>query len=184
MKRPGRLKRVMRWVFNGLAVLSLLLCVATCNLWVRSCSWSDYLRWWNKAQTFAVGVRSDPDGLNCWLLTAQQAIPIAPPVGFSRNSDSTALVGHGLLHFSYVHGRYGTVQGEQEWEFAFPYWTIAVPLALPSAIRFLIWWRRPKTGHTGLCVACGYNLTGNVSGICPECGTGVIPLGRNDEHLI
>ncbi|UCC32455.1 MAG: hypothetical protein JSU86_09270 [Phycisphaerales bacterium] len=23
----------------------------------------------------------------------------------------------------------------------------------------------------GLCITCGYNLTGNVSGICPECGT-------------
>ena len=25
---------------------------------------------------------------------------------------------------------------------------------------------RPK----GLCKTCGYNLTGNVSGVCPECG--------------
>ncbi len=24
-----------------------------------------------------------------------------------------------------------------------------------------------------ICVPCGYNLTGNESGICPECGTGV-----------
>jgi hypothetical protein len=28
-------------------------------------------------------------------------------------------------------------------------------------------WRRRKRGE---CVACGYDLTGNVSGICPECG--------------
>ena len=25
------------------------------------------------------------------------------------------------------------------------------------------------------CVSCGYDLTGNVSGVCPECGT---PVGR------
>jgi hypothetical protein len=25
----------------------------------------------------------------------------------------------------------------------------------------------------GLCAACGYPLTGNVSGVCPECGTPV-----------
>lgn len=31
-------------------------------------------------------------------------------------------------------------------------------------------WRRRRKG---LCVNCGYNLTGNVSGICPECGSGV-----------
>lgn len=29
-------------------------------------------------------------------------------------------------------------------------------------------WRRRRRG---LCVRCGYNLTGNVSGVCPECGT-------------
>ncbi len=28
-------------------------------------------------------------------------------------------------------------------------------------------WRRRRRG---LCVGCGYNLTGNVSGVCPECG--------------
>jgi hypothetical protein len=27
--------------------------------------------------------------------------------------------------------------------------------------------------HKGLCINCGYNLTGNESGVCPECGTGV-----------
>ncbi len=27
----------------------------------------------------------------------------------------------------------------------------------------------------GLCLSCGYNLTGNESGTCPECGTGVEP---------
>ena len=31
--------------------------------------------------------------------------------------------------------------------------------------------------NNGLCKVCGYNLTGNVSGICPECGT-VIPRGE------
>jgi hypothetical protein len=28
----------------------------------------------------------------------------------------------------------------------------------------------PKCGYIGHCRKCGYNLTGNVSGICPECG--------------
>ncbi len=30
---------------------------------------------------------------------------------------------------------------------------------------------RRRRGRRGLCVTCGYNLVGNVSGICPECGT-------------
>lgn len=31
-------------------------------------------------------------------------------------------------------------------------------------------WRRRRRGE---CLACGYNLTGNVSSVCPECGTKV-----------
>ena len=30
--------------------------------------------------------------------------------------------------------------------------------------------RREKRRLMGLCVQCGYDLTGNVSGVCPECG--------------
>ena len=34
--------------------------------------------------------------------------------------------------------------------------------------------REPRPKHPlGHCLDCGYNLTGNVSGICPECGTPV-----------
>jgi hypothetical protein len=38
-------------------------------------------------------------------------------------------------------------------------------------------WRRRRRG---LCVKCGYNLTGNVSGICPECGAGASPTETSD----
>jgi hypothetical protein len=40
------------------------------------------------------------------------------------------------------------------------------------------WWiaadperRREARSENGQCLACGYCLTGNVSGVCPECGT-------------
>jgi predicted Zn-ribbon and HTH transcriptional regulator len=32
---------------------------------------------------------------------------------------------------------------------------------------------RAAQSEPGQCRNCGYNLTGNVSGICPECGTAV-----------
>ena len=48
--------------------------------------------------------------------------------------------------------------------------SIAVALALG---RFL--WRNERlfVGDEPLCRACRYNLRGNVSGVCPECGTNV-----------
>ena len=31
-------------------------------------------------------------------------------------------------------------------------------------------WHRRRRREKGLCVECGYDLTANVSGVCPECG--------------
>jgi predicted RNA-binding Zn-ribbon protein involved in translation (DUF1610 family) len=35
--------------------------------------------------------------------------------------------------------------------------------------------RRYRRRRRGECLDCGYNLTGNVSGVCPECGTAIRP---------
>jgi len=32
----------------------------------------------------------------------------------------------------------------------------------------------------GLCRGCGYNLTGNTSGVCPECGTPLDPTASSE----
>lgn len=45
-----------------------------------------------------------------------------------------------------------------------PFWTLFVAGALARAATLE---RRPKTG----CARCGYDLAGNASGVCPECGT-------------
>jgi hypothetical protein len=60
-----------------------------------------------------------------------------------------------------------------EKNFYAPVWSVLlVTLLFPVHTAFL-WWldrRRIPPGH---CQTCGYNLTGNVSGVCPECGTNV-----------
>ncbi len=58
---------------------------------------------------------------------------------------------------------------------AIPCWFLFLLTAAPTA---LLWWldrRRIRPTH---CQRCGYDLTGNVSGRCPECGT---PVKREDE---
>ena len=44
------------------------------------------------------------------------------------------------------------------------------------------WWprlRRGDAGDSALCKSCGYNLTGNTSGRCPECGSPIIGTVRS-----
>jgi hypothetical protein len=49
---------------------------------------------------------------------------------------------------------------------------------LPAALAGLLGWdlidrpnaRRRRRLRNGQCIRCGYDLTGNVSGVCPECG--------------
>jgi hypothetical protein len=47
---------------------------------------------------------------------------------------------------------------------------LGVPLAAWLAFRF---WRGKARRRKGACLRCGYDLTGNVSGVCPECGTSI-----------
>lgn len=48
-----------------------------------------------------------------------------------------------------------------------PIWWVTVPLLLICGWVVL----KPRNQlRLGACRMCGYNLTGNVSGICPECG--------------
>lgn len=52
------------------------------------------------------------------------------------------------------------------WYAAVPLW---IPLGLAGAAAAFFWTRRPRAAE-GACTACGYDLTGNVTGRCPECG--------------
>ena len=54
------------------------------------------------------------------------------------------------------------------WVLSVPLWLVLVVLALPTAF---LWWRDRRCIREGFCRKCGYDLTGNVSGRCPECGT-------------
>ena len=52
-----------------------------------------------------------------------------------------------------------------------------IPLWLPFGIAVIptaiLWSRDRRSVKTGHCPDCGYNLTGNESGICPECAAAV-----------
>jgi hypothetical protein len=55
----------------------------------------------------------------------------------------------------------------------FPFWALTAAMAIASLVqgrRALRRWYRVQRGR---CSQCGYDLTGNTSGACPECGSAI-----------
>ena len=53
--------------------------------------------------------------------------------------------------------------------FIIPHWILFPSITLFTAVVLLF----PKWHHRGHCSSCDYDLTGNTSGICSECGTAI-----------
>ena len=51
-----------------------------------------------------------------------------------------------------------------------PLWAVFLALAFPTA---LMWYHDRRRFPAHCCRKCGYDLTGNISGRCPECGEAV-----------
>ncbi len=63
--------------------------------------------------------------------------------------------------------------GPGSWRFKFPMHLGLVVLIPVLVLPLLPGTIRRERRKRGLCVKCGYDLTGNVSGRCPECGEAV-----------
>ncbi|HEX4792918.1 MAG TPA: hypothetical protein VH370_03945 [Humisphaera sp.] len=54
-------------------------------------------------------------------------------------------------------------------------WAVRLPLWAPAGMALLVTVvfrrRASRRWNAGCCANCGYDLTGNISGVCPECGT-------------
>ena len=186
------LRRLAGVIFNVLAALSLVLCVAAAALWVRSYYATDTLRWSDPRPP--AGWRRTP-AWQCWMSGAGQVLylrvvpadPAAPEFGHEPLRHVTdppprASVAEGqwvVREFRGAAGfQYGAGSGlgyrGRAW--AVPLWFVVLVLALPPAawaVRFVRRRRRRRRVAAGRCIVCGYDLTANVSGMCPECGTAI-----------
>lgn len=65
-------------------------------------------------------------------------------------------------------------------ELVIPLWFLTLASALPLA---WLLWRRRRRPRPGVCGKCAYDLTGNVSGVCPECGTPIARFPSPEEGV-
>jgi len=58
-------------------------------------------------------------------------------------------------------------------------WTFLIPPVVLVASTIVLYFILPDEPLVGSCVTCNYDLTGNVSGTCPECGT---PIEKENQE--
>jgi len=60
-------------------------------------------------------------------------------------------------------------------QISFPIWLPAMLFSILPLRRLTLAMRHRKRARGGLCPTCSYNLFGNTSGVCPECGIAIKP---------
>src|SRR5437868_2850446 len=164
-----------RRLFTVLSVLSLVACLALAALCVRSYRIGDTFTAFSPNAIYSVVMvhgrivlaRDIDRGAHPWLR--------APPRAF-HTSDCPPRR-YWAVQFSYDnrHGVYDYPRGASGNVLVFPIWLLAVATAMVSACWLSALLCRRTRRKAGGCPRCGYNLTGNTSGVCPECGTPILP---------
>jgi hypothetical protein len=182
---------------NLLADLSLLLCLAACVLWARSYGGSDYVSRarWEGSDPMSVTTRvlqitwtAGTVRLSDSHLTYD---PRDTPVG-PLPANWPAYWGWGRLGRGHVHwddlpratlwnrlgfyagdgmGTSSSFMDERVRLLSFPAWLPAAALLALPAWRAGAAARARRRTRGNRCRSCDYDLTANVSGVCPECGT-------------
>jgi hypothetical protein len=160
-------KRLRPIVFNALTVLSLLFCLATAGLWVRSYRLGESIGW-RRGNTlyYAVNGRG---GMG--LATTNVGEGIYSP-GWNYNAWSRPSYGRGGWPQSSFWNRHGFVftKAELFTGILVPAWLlVSIFLSLPS-VRFIVFCVRRRRIQRGGCATCGYDLRATPDR-CPECGT-------------
>ena len=176
-----------RRLFAGLTILSLVLCLATVALWVRSYWRSDNLfRFSSDAQgTRSFGMWSNFGELG---LFAHHYPDTSHPPFMQRGWNfvtghyaadetfasyattfpqgrSAHFLGFGFAHFSKPY---------RADMYVAPHWFFALLFAVLPAVRLRSILRTRRRNRVGLCQHCGYDLRATPQGgRCPECGTSI-----------
>ncbi|MBN1513453.1 MAG: hypothetical protein JXB13_15665 [Phycisphaerae bacterium] len=151
MRRRSRIRRVAKWT-------GLLLCAVVLVAWGISIWHGFAFRF--AGQHFDVDIAIYGERLHCTAAHLTEAhTQLAGATGFgwvdtSVRDHQWSLIGR--------YARYGVSCSN-----------VSIPLGLvllPFAVPTVILWHRDRRPPKGNCQSCGYDLTGNVTGVCPECG--------------
>jgi hypothetical protein len=164
MPKPGTLRRRL---LACLTILSLILCLATVGLWVRS-----YWRYDGVTRDIATAQRVS----SCRLLSnfGELAFIIRPyPVGhieYDTGTTGRSSVAAWWPREARGFGGFGYIRADQSLRAVYcPHWFLALLFAVLPAVRARSILRNRRRFSAGLCQHCGYDLRATPE-CCPECG--------------
>jgi tRNA(Ile2) C34 agmatinyltransferase TiaS len=165
--------RVGRWLLNAVTLLSLVLCAATCVLWVRSYRVGDQWVWNDPGCSDCVSRLNAGAGR---VRYAWQDTRALSGVNLEAGYQAVRTPDRGMWTISVVGRRrlaapgfryewYGPTATVAEVAYAVP---AALAAVLPAGAAFRAIRARRRT--PGLCASCGYDLRATPER-CPECGS-------------
>lgn len=163
-----------------LTLVFVLMFLASCVAWIWSYVPSSFVRyrgWWIErtlTNGSNLGLRCGSGELLVWWIKPQGTRApkpyqnrTKPAFGFTQTTDLCELEGTLGVPLDAVEKVTSQLFGQAAW---MPMWPLVVLAAIQPTAAFAIHLKKRKSIRAGLCSFCGYKLTGNVSGICPECG--------------
>jgi hypothetical protein len=183
----------MHWFWRAAIVLA---CVALVLLWVRSQRIGDLVRlsapiagdyyavelWSYQSRCHLRLIRTEEGPLygykNPWGQAFRLHVGANYDPGYPKARFRLGCLGFVIAGERQMGGvvRPGRQQFYRTWWGALvvPHWAgVLIFVGLPARWIHRAWHHRQQGVRVtrGLCVACGYDLTGNASGVCPECGS-------------
>ena len=166
-----------------LVCLWTFLCITVVSLWIKS-YWPPSFVLQHRGSGYFAGMDLVPGGLDFILLTDEESI---------RRLETSAFLEQDAQWFELRHHEPQERQasrtiGSLFWapeerhspgliRVVVPFWMLAGALVIPPGYLVCSRMRRSRRLRFriehGLCLRCDYDLTGNVSGVCPECGAEV-----------
>ena len=144
-----------RRLFTALWVLSLVLCLSTLAMWLRSLQGVRY--------DLSIG-DSDPNG-GLTLLDGLLSVYIQSERSLEENPDSTGDFQIGFASFWCY--RDSDHADRRNWGVQFPFWIVPMLSEILPSVCII---RRRRRKGPGFCRQCDYDLRGTPDR-CPECGT-------------
>jgi len=168
------MKRLLRWFFSLVCLISLLVCLFVSVVAVRSYWIEDFWIWYDNANT---GLYSNILRLGhgyiqyAWYdVSRLSGLNLAPghyhiePPSSSHFNPASRFSFAGLRYDRSTNSYMSQLVAEMHLA-----WPIAKSAVLP-ALWIILYRRRRRTARAGLCSVCGYDLRAS-PGRCPECGT-------------